>query len=387
MTLEVVRPGDVVRVCNVLDVFDARKKEDGPTYPGFDGPPIAGGSGVVHVFEGFQVIATGLLPAGEGGLMVSRRTFIDFWGEGAHFSPFAAADSLILDISLNPLLEDKAEADDAVRRALIKVSTAIGALGVGCPGDDEVELPAPWERSVPEGLPKVAYVYQVQSQGPLVDTFVYGSPVEWLYPTLIDALEVVDGALVTGNHQRLTTPTIFHANNPVLQRLLAEDGKTLHLLPAVLMEGHQISTPAKERGADHAVQLLRYMNTNGAVFTQEGGGMSMVDQMLTIEKATAAGIHCVGITFEMAGTDGNDRPLIHFSRAANHLISTGNRDELVAVPEPDRLIGAGVIAKSKGHSTERSELLDLSTALDVPLWCIYGSISQVGGSRVRGSAA
>jgi len=381
-------PGDRTRVVNVLDVFDARRKEGGPTYPGLDGPPQPAGSGRLHRLSGFQIVATGLLPAGEGGLMVPRRAFIDFWGEGAARSPFADACTVVLDITLRPGMDDKAEADDAVRRALVRLSTAIGDLAVDLPPDRETEYPAAWERAAAApDLPKVAYVYQIQSQGALVDTFLYGTALAGLHPTLLDPVEVLDGALVSGNHQRLPTPTFLHVNNPVLLRLAAEHGRTINLLPAVLMEGHQITTPAKERGAAHAVQLLRYLGADGIVCTQEGGGMSIVDQMLTIEKAAEAGIATVGVTYEMAGTDGEDRPLIHYTRAASHLVSTGNRDELVTLEAPDRVIGAAAIDEGAGYSSERSEQLDLTGAVEVPSWCVYGSISQVGGSRMRGIAA
>ena len=76
--LELVRPGERARVLNVLDIFDARRKEDGPTYPGFDGPSLPAGAGRTHVFDGFQILASGLLPTGEGGLMVAREAFVDF---------------------------------------------------------------------------------------------------------------------------------------------------------------------------------------------------------------------------------------------------------------------------------------------------------------------
>src|SRR5262249_27064522 len=115
--LTIVHPGERTRVLNVLDVYDARKKEGGPTYPGFDGPPVTAGTGRTHVLDGFQIVASGLLPTGEGGLMVARQAFIDFWGEGARWSPFAATRSLVVDLRLDQAIQDKAVADDAVRRA------------------------------------------------------------------------------------------------------------------------------------------------------------------------------------------------------------------------------------------------------------------------------
>jgi sarcosine reductase len=405
--LDLVQPGEAARVVNVLDVFDARKKVEGPTYPGLDGPPLAAGNGELRRFENFQIVETGMPPAGQGGLMVARRAFIDFWGEGAAWCPFSGVPTLVMDLDFHPALTDKVTVDDAGRRALVTLSTEIGALGLDG-GDGEVEELRPtWEREPVQGLPRVAYVYQIQSQGALVDTFLYGTAAAGLYPTLVDPVEILDGALVSGNHQRITTATIQHCNNPVLLRLLKEDGTRLNLLPVVLMEGHHKTTPAKQRSADHAVQLLRYLKADGAVMTQEGGGMSIVDQMLTIEGARRAGIECVAVTYEMAGAEGTDRPLIYYTRAAKNLISTGNRDEVVKLEAPERLIGASHGTRvpanasdwdagaapvpsgngASGRSTEASETADLTGAAEVPLWVLYGAVSQVGAGRARAYSA
>jgi len=106
--------------------------------------------------------------------------------------------------------------------------------------------------------------------------------------------------------------------------------------------------------------------------------MSIVDQMLTIEGATAAGIRCVGITYEMAGEQGADTPLIYYSPAARHLVSTGNREERLALDAPDRVVG-----QDTGESVFGP---DLGAPLTVPLYALYCSTSQVGGTRVRAVA-
>ena len=141
--------------------------------------------------------------------------------------------------------------------------------------------------------------------------------------------------------------------------------------------------------------------------------MSVVDQMLTIECARQAEIECVAITYEMAGAEGQDRPLIYYKRAAKNLISTGNRDETIRLDAPGKLLGAhdqmasptsgrvtpapaGAIASSASTtpltdrpaaSSEQSESVDLGGEVEVPVWCLYGSVSQVGAGRVRGHAA
>jgi glycine reductase len=403
-----VRPGDRTRVADVLDIFDARRKVEGPTYPGFDGPPVPAGSGELHKFTGFQIVGTAKVPSGGGGVRTARRAFLDFWGEGARWSPFAASNSMIVQVILDPALEDQGAADDAIRRALITVSTEVGGAGLDATSSTPVieEWPSSWEQEVNRELPRVAYVYQVQSHGALLDTYLYGQPADGLYPTLLEPAEIIDGALVSGNRGRVTTPTILHGNNPVIRRLAAEHGKTLTLLPVVLTEGHQKSTPAKERSAHHATQLLRMLQAQGMVHTQEGGGMSIVDQMLTIEHARACNIECVAVTYEMAGTEGTDRSLIYYTRAARNLVSTGNRDELVQLEAPQELVestlngdgttsaptpaadGERVLPHQLSRvSTETSERIELGRAINVPVWCLYGAVAQVGAGVVRAGSS
>ena len=135
--------------------------------------------------------------------------------------------------------------------------------------------------------------------------------------------------------------------------------------------------------------------------------MSIVDQMLTIEGSHEAGIECAAITYEMSGAEGTDRPLIYFAKAARNLVSTGNRDELVSLAAPERVIGARVPSRPRGAdgngevwegevgtgggerkiSSESSERIDLAGEVEVPLWVLYGSASQVGGARVRATAS
>ena len=54
--LALVRPGDRVRVVGVLDIFDARWSETGPTYPGLDGPPGTAGTRTTHLLANFQIV-------------------------------------------------------------------------------------------------------------------------------------------------------------------------------------------------------------------------------------------------------------------------------------------------------------------------------------------
>jgi len=376
VTLSIVSPGDRTRIVSILDIFDARWSEKGPTYPGIDGDPMTAGDRTTHVLTNFQIVGSGLLPTGDGGLMIARPGLIDFWGEASSWSHYARVPTLAVDVVVDPEVQDKGVADEAVRSVLVALSTFIGKLASESAGR-ETSFTTVAER-VPTDLPRVAYVYQIQSQGPPLQTLLYGVHLDDLHPTLLDPVEVLDGALVSANRGLQTTPTISHCNNPVILRLLAEDMNRISLAPIVLMEGHHKTASRKQRSANQAVQLLRHLGVQGAVFTQEGGGMSVVDQMLTIEGAYSAGIKCVGISYEMAGEEGTDTPLIFFSRKATNLVSTGNREQRIELEAPDQVIGRGAT---------NTEVGDLSGPVHVPLYAVYGANSQVGDTDVQGFAA
>jgi glycine reductase len=85
-------------------------------------------------------------------------------------------------------------------------------------------------------LPKVVYVDMVQCQGLMHDTYVYGLNVKGILSTIIDPLEVFDGAIISGNcaapgHKNAT---IHHECNPVIIELLKRHGKDLCFVGVLL---------------------------------------------------------------------------------------------------------------------------------------------------------
>ena len=80
-------------------------------------------------------------------------------------------------------------------------------------------------------LPKVAYVYMLQSQGLLHDTYYYGVDVKHMVPTFMHPTEAMDGAIVSGNCVSACdkNTTYHHQNNPVIHDLLVRHGKDLVL--------------------------------------------------------------------------------------------------------------------------------------------------------------
>jgi hypothetical protein len=85
------------------------------------------------------------------------------------------------------------EADAAIRLAGLRVAGFLADLTRGqTPAATETFALGP----VDPALPRVAYIYQIQSDGVLRHTFLYGRDLYRMVPTLVHPNELLDGALV-----------------------------------------------------------------------------------------------------------------------------------------------------------------------------------------------
>ena len=94
------------------------------------------------------------------------------------------------------------EHEQAVRMVGLKAAAYIGEAGRNVTPDEvKVYETLPLLEGIKKypNLPKVAYVYMLQTQGLLHDTYVYGVDAKKIVPTLIYPTEVMDGAVISGN--------------------------------------------------------------------------------------------------------------------------------------------------------------------------------------------
>src|SRR5687767_4759532 len=108
-SLEVVHPGEKVRVTGIRDIVEPRVKVgcQGQVFPGSLNPVEHVGEGTTHRLSGMAVIATA---AYEGtvraGLAVQRSALLDMWGPGAAASRFSSLLGLVLVMRLKETLSD-----------------------------------------------------------------------------------------------------------------------------------------------------------------------------------------------------------------------------------------------------------------------------------------
>jgi glycine reductase len=235
------------------------------------------------------------------------------------------------------------EHEQAIRMAGFKVAAYIGELGKDIKPDETKTFETPnfieGAKQFP-GLPRVAYVLMLQSQGLLHDTYVYGVDAKRSLSTMIYPTEIMDGAIVSGNCVSACdkNTTYHHLNNPVIQDLFDAHGKTLNFV-GVIITNENVYLADKERSSDWAAKLCEMLGVDGALVSQEGFGNPDADLIMNCKKIEAKGIKVVLITDEYAGRDGKSQSLADADVSANAVVTGGNANEVIHLPKMDKVLG------------------------------------------------
>jgi glycine reductase complex component B subunit alpha and beta len=364
------RPGDPTRIVNVLDAVEPQvKAAPETTFPGALGDLALAGTGCTHRLEGVAV-----LPVTDFGAPYDLTTldvypdgdsFVDMAGPGAALTYWSATQNIVLHFDCDPEAPP-AEADASIRRTTLRVARDLAAAAAAAPPDDLESLALP---EVSAELPRVCVVLQVASEGPLVDTYLYGRALRGLVPTLLDPREVLDGALTAGQYDWAGTrdPTYFFQRSSLLRELLRRHGTDLCFCGVILTLGYLPSAFEKERSALLAAKLARQVGADAAVLTTFQTGNSHTDTMLTCRACERLGVRTVLL---LAETNGG---LTDHVPEADSVVSVGNEEELVAEWRPDCVIG--------GERTWAGRPAD--DAGPVQTVAYLGSLSQMGDMKLR----
>jgi glycine reductase len=373
LTVDVIicRPGEMTRITNVLDIVEPRVKSEGngDIFPGFLGSSEKVGNGVTKVLEGVAVVKVAAIPRVQEGL-------IDMGGHGAQYSPFSKTHNIVLCFAPEPKME-KTELDQKIRLAGLKASTYLAQASLQTDPDEtetfELHLKDIGFQKA-SMLKRVAYVYMLQSQGFLRETFLYGASVSELQAASMHPNEIMDGAIVSGNYviPSNRNPTYFHLNNPIIRELYRRHHSELLFCGVVICNEHS-GLEAKEKTAQNAIEILKRLGAEGVLITKEGGGNADTDLMLMCQICEAEGIRTVVIGNEAAGTDGADPSLAHTVKAADAFVTTGNNDEPVKLDRVAEVIGQGPLPGVTG---------DLKKSLIIPVGRINGATNLLGYNTI-----
>lgn len=371
---DIARPGEEVRIIPVKDVIEPRVKVEGNggIFPGFISKVDTVGSGRTHVLKGAAVVTTGKIVGFQEGI-------VDMCGEGAKYTPFSKTNNLVI------ICEPKEgilqhDHEEAVRMVGFKAAVYLGKAGKNVE-PDEIKtfetLPILEQvKQYPE-LPKVVYVYMLQTQGLLHDTYVYGVDAKKIIPTFIYPTEVFDGAVVSGNCVSACdkNPSYVHMNHPIITDLYERHGKDYNFL-GVVITNENVYLADKERSSNMVAKLVEFLGADAVIISEEGFGNPDADLVMNCNKVTAKGIKTVLVTDEYAGQDGMSQSLADSTPKGDAVVTGGNANEVVILPAMKKVIGhisaADVIAG--GHMGSLRE----DGSIEAEIQVITGATSEVG---------
>ena len=378
VSFDIARPGESVRITPVKDVIEPRVKVEGRggVFPGVIAKVDTVGSGKTYALKGMAVVTAGKIVGFQEGI-------IDMTGPGADYTPFSKTLNLVMVCEPQEGLKQH-DYEAAVRFAGFRVAAYLGELAKELT-PDEVKV---YETcTIKEGLakypdlPRVAYVQMLQSQGLLHDTYVYGVDAKKILPTILDPTETMDGAIVSGNCVSACdkNPTYVHQNNPVVEDLFAQHGKTLNFVCQIITN-ENVYLADKMRSSDWTAKLCKMLDLDGVIVSQEGFGNPDTDLIMNCKKIEAEGVKTVIITDEYAGRDGKSQSLADADAAADAVVTGGNANQVIILPKMDKVIGTlDYVTKIAGAS---EETLRADGSLEVELQVITGATNETGFNRL-----
>ncbi|KRQ88023.1 Glycine reductase complex component B subunits alpha and beta [Caloramator mitchellensis] len=372
--VDLVHPGEEVRIIPVKDVIEPRVKVEGKggIFPGFISKVDTVGSGRTHVLKGAAVVTTGKIVGFQEGI-------IDMSGEGAKYTPFSKTHNVVMICEPIDNLQQH-EHEEAIRMVGLKAATYLGKAGKNV-NPDEVKvyetLPLLQQVAQYPNLPKVVYVYMLQSQGLLHDTYVYGVDAKKIIPTFIYPTEVFDGAVISGNCVSACdkNPTYVHMNHPIIEDLYERHGKDYNFLGCVITN-ENVYLADKERSSNYTAKLVEFLGADAVIISEEGFGNPDADLVMNCYKIEEKGIKTVLVTDEYAGRDGSSQSLADSTPKGDAVVTAGNANEVVVLPPMKKVIGhpeaADIIAGGFAGS------LRPDGSIEAEIQVITGATSEVG---------
>ena len=371
---DIAKPGESVRITPVKDVIEPRVKVEGRggIFPGVLSKVDTVGEGKTIALKGMAVVTTGKIVGFQEGI-------VDMTGPGAEYTPFSKLNNLVIIAEPAEGIKQH-EHEKAVRYIGFKAAKYLGELARNLqPEETKVYETKPLLEQIAEypNLPKVGYVYMLQTQGLLHDTYVYGVDAKQIVPTILYPTEVMDGAIVSGNCVSACdkNPTYVHLNNGVIEELYEKHGKEINFL-GVIITNENVYLADKERSSNWTAKFTKYLGLDAAIVSQEGFGNPDTDLIMNCKKIETEGVKTVIVTDEYAGQNGASQSLADADPKADAVVTGGNANQLITLPKLNKVIGhidvVNVIAGGNHDSLKEDG------TIEVEIQAITGATNETG---------
>ena len=371
---DIAKPGESVRITPVKDVIEPRVKVEGRggIFPGVLSKVDTVGEGKTIALKGMAVVTTGKIVGFQEGI-------VDMTGPGAQYTPFSKLNNLVIIAEPAEGIKQH-EHEKAVRYIGFKAAKYLGELARNLqPEETKVYETKPLLEQIAQypDLPKVGYVYMLQTQGLLHDTYVYGVDAKQIVPTILYPTEIMDGAIVSGNCVSACdkNPTYVHLNNGVIEELYEKHGKEINFL-GVIITNENVYLADKERSSNWTAKFTKYLGLDAAIVSQEGFGNPDTDLIMNCKKIETEGVKTVIVTDEYAGQNGASQSLADADPKADAVVTGGNANQLITLPKLDKVIGhidvVNVIAGGNHDSLKEDG------TIEVEIQAITGATNETG---------
>ena len=378
--INLVCPGDRVRIINLMDVVQPRCKIDQfeADFPGFVGRLRITGSGRTRSLRGVAVLVS------NPDTKRKYSALLDMCGLAAELSRYGKMRNICIAAYIADGTEER-DFEDAVKIAGLKTAVYLAAAAEGHPVD-EVEV---YDLDIPNlerksDLPRVAYYYQIYSpqhdHRGIPDPCFYGADVRDLMPTIIHPNEVLDGGVV-GHHTIRSLDTYTIQNHGVIKELYRRHGK--HLIFAGVVYGvANIDPVTRKRKALMAANLIKnVLVADGVIVTKIHGGMPHVDIALVGEECEKLGVKTAVFTQPLISVGTLADTLLFNNEALDLIITVGATFERVKLPlEADRILGG--TADTKVFLADPIDQHAGDAIIDMEEMLIAGVHDHLGGANI-----
>ena len=378
--VNLVSPGDRVRIINLMDVVQPRCKIDQfeADFPGFVGRLRITGSGRTRSLRGVAVLVS------NPDTKRKYSALVDMCGLGAELSRYGK----MRNISIVPYIADGTEErdfEDAVKIAGLKTAVYLALAAEEHPVDElevyDLDIPNLERES---DLSRVACYYQLYSpqhdHRGISDPCFYGTDVRDLMPTMIHPNEVLDGGVI-GHHTIRSLDTYTIQNHGVIKELYRRHGKDL-IFAGVVCGVANIDPIVRKRKALMAANLIKnVLGADGVIVTKIHGGMPHVDIALVGEECEKLGVKTAVFTQPVIGIGTLADTLLFNNEALDLIITVGATFERVKLPlEADRIMGG--TADTKVFLADPIEQHAGDPIIDMEEMLIAGIHDHLGGANI-----
>jgi len=374
--LELVKPGESVRVTSVRDVLEPRFKASGPgvVYPGICGRPVTVvGEGRTHRLSGIALIEVAEVEMYRGN-DAWLDGFIDMAGPGA-VSPYSKLQNVcvVLDVDRSLSIDDQNIACHAAA-LLVSDTLAMATKGLTPPGLETFEL-----ADADHHLPRAAYICCHRSPQHYANslyafwTSIYGFSRQ-TPPWILHPNELIDGAISVRTSWDLV-------NNPVLREMYARHGKDFVFAGVIAIRTRWSSQNEKDVTSLQTAKTAQMLGADGAAITWDSGGNDFMEVIRTVQACERAGIKTVWLTGEEPPDTGGPA-LLEPLPEAQAIVSVGydsrisGEDEGASdsIPGVERVIGQKMIV---ADSSQRQRVVPANGPLPGPRWADHYGFGRI----------